>query len=281
MKLVNSISEMKEFVSEEKSKKSSIGFVPTMGFLHQGHISLIEQSVKDNDITILSIFVNPTQFGPNEDLDKYPRNLDNDLSLANQAGVDIVFHPYASEMYPSGYATFVNVERITSALCGATREGHFKGVATVVCKLFNICNPDRAYFGQKDFQQLQVIKRMVDDLNISIEIIDCPTVRESDGLAMSSRNTYLSAEERQQALVLSQSLHLAKKLVDSGELDVVNLTESVSKMITSMPLAKVDYIEIVDDMTLQPVSQVKHKALLALAIRFGNTRLIDNTILEV
>ncbi len=235
----------------------------------------------ENEITILSIFVNPTQFGPNEDLDKYPRDLQNDLMLSEQAGADVVFHPQVSEMYPGGYATFVNVERITSVLCGATRDGHFKGVATVVCKLFNICNPDRAYFGQKDFQQLQVIKRMVCDLNMSVEIIDCPTVRESDGLAMSSRNTYLSAVERQQALVLSQSLGLAKKLVDSGELDVVNLTESVSKMITSMPLAKVDYIEIVDIMSLQSISQVKHKALLALAVRFGNTRLIDNTILEV
>ena len=281
MKIITSISEMKQHMTEIKRNGKTVGFIPTMGFLHEGHISLANRAVSENDFTVLSIFVNPTQFGLGEDLDRYPRDFAHDCSLSETAGVDVLFAPTVSDMYPNEYSTFVEVEKISSVLCGASRAGHFKGVATVVNKLFHICLPDRAYFGQKDYQQVQVIRRMVSDLNMDITIVSCPIVREQDGLAMSSRNTYLSAEERKQALILHQSLAFAQELVGTGERNAVKLIGEITTLIQTSPLADIEYVAVADVNTLKAVESIQGKVLLALAVRFGKTRLIDNIVLEV
>ena len=281
MKVFTKIVEIQEHIRQLKRAGKQIGFVPTMGYLHAGHLSLIEAAVKENDLVVVSIFVNPKQFGPREDFAEYPRDLERDLDLISQAGGEIVFIPETAEIYPENFQSYVEVREITANLCGAKRPGHFLGVATVVNKLFNIIKPDKAYFGQKDAQQCQVIKRMVLDLNMDVEIIICPIVREADGLALSSRNVYLNQEERKQATVLSQALFKAQELIRDGERDSTTIKNIMEKMITQKPLAKIDYISIVDEITLQDVQHLNQNILIALAVKFGNTRLIDNIILEV
>jgi len=281
MKVFTKIVEIQEHIRQLKRAGKQIGFVPTMGYLHAGHLSLIEAAVKENDLVVVSIFVNPKQFGPREDFAEYPRDLERDLDLISQAGGEIVFIPETAEIYPENFQSYVEVREITANLCGAKRPGHFLGVATVVNKLFNIIKPDKAYFGQKDAQQCQVIKRMVLDLNMDVEIIICPIVREADGLALSSRNVYLNQEERKQATVLSQALFKAQELIRDGERDSTTIKNIMEKMITQKPLAKIDYISIVDETTLQDVQHLNQNILIALAVKFGNTRLIDNIILEV
>jgi len=275
-KLIRSIDDMKSIVKELKENKKSIGFVPTMGYLHRGHISLVECSKKDNDITVLSIFVNPIQFGENEDFDKYPRDIERDLEIANQAGVDYIFNPDYKEMYPEGYSTYVIMESMVDKLCGAYREGHFKGVLTVVNKLFNIVKPDRAYFGKKDYQQYKVIQKMVKDLNMDVEVVGCPLIREEDGLALSSRNKYLSPEERESALSLSKALFKAKELFEAGERDVDKLKSVIRDIISAYPNTNIQYIEIVDGETLESKDKAERGDVIALAVFVGDTRLIDN-----
>ena len=255
-----------------------VGFVPTMGYLHEGHLSLIRRARSENDVVVVSIFVNPTQFGPNEDFDRYPRDLRRDEELCKREGVDFIFYPSVEEMYPEGFSTFVEVEKLTENLCGKSRPGHFRGVATVVTKLLNIVHPTRAYFGEKDFQQLQVIKRLVRDLNIPVEIVGCPIVREEDGLAMSSRNVYLNKEERKSALSLYQGLRLAKELFERGERNPSVIRKKVEEFILSHPKTKIDYVEIVSPEDLKPVKEVKEGDVIALAVFVGKTRLIDNYV---
>lgn len=276
MVIVKTIDEVRKIVKDWKMHGLKVGFVPTMGYLHEGHRSLIEKSVIENDRTVVSIFVNPIQFAPNEDLESYPRDLDRDAALCKVTGADLIFNPEPSEMYPDDFYTSVDVDIITKGLCGKTRPIHFKGVCTVVSKLFNIVTPDKAYFGQKDAQQLAVIKRMVRDMNMDIKIVGCPIVREKDGLAKSSRNTYLSAEERKAALVLSRSLKKAKDMLENGERNAQKLTEAIKAEISSEPLAKLDYAEIVDSLDLQPVDTIEKDVLVAIAVYIGKTRLIDN-----
>ncbi|HEU4963709.1 MAG TPA: pantoate--beta-alanine ligase [Bacilli bacterium] len=282
MRIIRTIEEVREFVRAERTQGKRIGYIPTMGYLHAGHLSLVEASRKQCDVTIMSIFVNPLQFGPNEDFARYPRDLERDAKLAEEAGVAAIFAPDVDEMYPNGKGTsltHVDVEEVTTGLCGASRPGHFRGVATVVTKLFNIVQPDQAFFGLKDAQQVAVLQQMVHDLNIPVEIVPCPTLREPDGLAMSSRNVFLSDEERQQALVLSRSLQEAEQLVAEGERDVKRLTKIVSDRIAEQPLADIDYVQLVNMPDLAPIDTIEKTALLALAVRFGKTRLIDNTLL--
>ena len=281
MKIFTTIDEIRAWSNEHKRGGKTVGFVPTMGYLHRGHVSLIEASVEENNYTIVSIFVNPTQFGPNEDLDKYPRDITKDTETTKNAGVDVLFVPLVNEIYPKDYSTFVNVEEISDYLCGSTRLNHFKGVATVVTKLFNICNPTKAYFGQKDYQQAVVIKRMVRDLNMDLSVVVCPIVREADGLAMSSRNVYLSHEERAQSLSINISLKMASKLVDLGERNTVNLIEKVTSILEESDLISVEYVEVVDVKSLHRVNKIESTAVLAIAVKIGRTRLIDNIILEV
>lgn len=280
MKIVKTIKEVKGIVNEWKKQGLTVGLVPTMGFLHEGHRSLIKTSVQDNDKTVVSIFVNPIQFGKNEDLDAYPRDLKRDSALCERDGVDLIFNPEPEEMYPSDFFTYTDVEMLTNGLCGASRPGHFRGVCTIVSKLFHIVDPNRAYFGQKDAQQLAVIKKMVRDLNFDLEIIGCPTIRETDGLAKSSRNTYLNKEERSQAIIISQALKMAAEALEAGESDPLILRNKMIDMIESKPLAKIDYIEFVDWNILQPVKELKKPLLVAAAVKFGKTRLIDNFIWE-
>lgn len=256
-----------------------IAFVPTMGFLHEGHLSLLEEGRKRGDLLVLSIFVNPAQFGQGEDFEDYPRDLQRDSELASSVGVDIVFAPLTSDMYPQGYATYVDVEGITETLCGASRPGHFRGVTTVVSKLFNIVQPHVALFGNKDFQQLAVIRRMSLDLNLPVEIVGMPIYRETDGLAMSSRNVYLSPEQRQQALVLSQALSHARQAVANGEQDCAALIAQLHEMIAARPDARVDYIKICHQLSLQEQQRVDADSVLLLAVFVGSTRLIDNGFL--
>ncbi|MCR8842928.1 pantoate--beta-alanine ligase [Paenibacillus sp. SC116] len=265
---------------------STVGFVPTMGYLHEGHASLMRKSVEQNEISVLSIFVNPIQFGPNEDLERYPRNESGDLQLAGQCGIDIVFLPSVDVMYPQATKTKIRVAEVTEGLCGASRPGHFDGVTTVVAKLFNMVKPDRAYFGLKDAQQVAVIQQMVNDLNIDVQIVPCPIVREADGLALSSRNVYLSDEERRQALVLSESLQMAHSLIrEQSTITAAELNDVIVKYIQAMPIANIDYVEIVQYPSMErfaaSVQLAKHNSdiLIALAVRFGNTRLIDNLYL--
>ncbi|SDF81830.1 Pantothenate synthetase [Sporomusa acidovorans DSM 3132] len=280
MRLIETIQEMRAFVTAARAAGKTIALVPTMGALHDGHLSLMRQAKAQCDIVIASVFVNPTQFGPNEDLQCYPRDLAGDSEKASRVGVDVIFHPTVAEMYPNGYASFVSVEKITDKLCGLSRPGHFRGVATVVSKLFNIVQPDKAFFGQKDAQQVLVIQQMIRDLDFNVQLEMVPIVREEDGLAMSSRNRYLSAQERSAALVLSQSLSLAQQLVREGERDIAKIRTAVVKRIAEQPLANIDYVEIYNYPELEPVSTLSTQALVALAVRFGSTRLIDNAILE-
>ena len=278
MKIVGTVKEVREQVKEWKKQGLSVGFVPTMGYLHEGHKSLMDAARKGNDKVVVSIFVNPMQFGPTEDLATYPRDLDHDAALCESAGVDLIFHPEAEEMYEKDFCSFVDMTGLTEGLCGKTRPIHFRGVCTVVNKLFNIVTPDHAYFGQKDGQQLAVIKRMVRDLNMDIEIVGCPIVREEDGLAKSSRNTYLSAEERKAALILSRTVKLGREMLEAGETDADKIVEAMKKNIETEPLAKIDYVKAVDGLTMQQVKKVQKPMLVAMAVYIGKTRLIDNTI---
>lgn len=278
MRIVEKIADLRTIIRAQKREDKTIGFVPTMGYLHEGHLSLVETSLRHNDFTVVSIFVNPTQFGPNEDFDRYPRDVEGDLKKAESAGVDVVFIPAKEEMYPDGYMTYVNVEKMTDSLCGKSRPGHFRGVTTVVNKLFNIVEPDRAYFGQKDAQQALVIRKMVQDLNLDVEIVICPIVREDDGLAMSSRNVYLSDEDRKSAVVLYKSLLEAKEMMENGERDKEKIIGHIKNLIESKPNARIDYVEMVKADTLEDVNVPEGEILIALAVKFGQTRLIDNMI---
>ena len=262
-----------------RSIAGSVGFVPTMGYLHRGHLSLVRRAREENATIVVSIYVNPTQFGPHDDLDAYPRDISRDLQLLEKEGTDVVFLPAGDEMYPPGYSTWVDVEKVTERLEGRARPGHFRGVTTVVAKLFNIVQPTRAYFGQKDAQQAVVIRRMVIDLNMDMDIIVMPTVREEDGLAMSSRNIYLNARERQAAPVLNNSLMLAKKLWQNGEKDAGRIRQSMTKLIGREPLAHLDYVSIADAGTLEELQHIDRPALVSLAVRIGKARLIDNVVL--
>lgn len=279
MKIVGTVKEVREQVKEWKKQGLSVGFVPTMGYLHEGHKSLMGAARKGNDKVVVSIFVNPMQFGPTEDLATYPRDLDHDAALCESAGVDLIFHPEAEEMYEKDFCSFVDMTGLTEGLCGKTRPIHFRGVCTVVNKLFNIVTPDHAYFGQKDGQQLAVIKRMVRDLNMDIEIVGCPIVREEDGLAKSSRNTYLSPEERKAALILSKTVALGKELAKT-EKDANKVVEAMKKNIETEPLAKIDYVEAVDALSMAPVEKLEGTCMLAMAVYIGKTRLIDNTLIN-
>ena len=282
MKIIDSISRMHTMVKIIKKEGKSMGLVPTMGYLHDGHASLMRTARAHTDVVVMSIFVNPLQFGPHEDFEKYPRDFARDEDLARRSGVDIIFYPKQAEMYPADYRTYVDVEGLTSGLCGASRPGHFKGVTTVVAKLFSIVKPDMAYFGQKDAQQAIVIKRMVEDLNMGIDVKVLPTVREKDGLAMSSRNVYLSKEERADAGILGKSLKTAEKMiVGSSERDPKKVIAAMSDMIKAAPSARIGYISIVDAKNLQTVEVISGEVLVALAVFIGKTRLIDNIILKV
>lgn len=282
MKLVKTVAELREEIAAAKLTGKTIGLVPTMGALHEGHASLIKAANMENDFVVVSVFVNPTQFGPNEDLEAYPRTLDADCKLAESMGADIVFAPSAKEMYPSEDMTWVEVTgNVTKVLCGRSRPIHFRGVTTVVSKLFNLAQPDRAYFGQKDAQQVEVLKRMVKDLFFNLQLRIMPIVREADGLAKSSRNTYLSASEHEAALVLSRSLKKAQERFAAGERDAAVLTEAVRAEIAAEPMSDIDYVEIYRLPELQPVDgPLTGSNLLAVAVKFGTTRLIDNVILE-
>jgi len=275
MKIVKTIADFNKLRPE---LTAPLGFVPTMGYLHEGHLELVRQARAENPSVVVSIFVNPTQFGPHEDFKQYPRNPERDLALLEKEGTDVVFMPSAEEMYPPGFDSWVEVGKLAERLEGAARPGHFRGVATVVARLFDIVRPDKAYFGQKDAQQLLVIKKMTADLDMHLEVIAVPTVREPDGLAMSSRNTYLNVEERKQAVVLYQALNLAQKLYSDGEKDAKAIREQMTALIGQQPLADIEYISIADAGTLEELDIVKPPALASMAVRFGKTRLIDNVV---
>ena len=280
MKIVKTIQEVREQVKAWRAQGLTVGLVPTMGYLHEGHASLIDASHRDNDRTVVSDFVNPMQFGPTEDLESYPRDIEHDARLVEAHGGDLIFHPEPEEMYHEGFSSFVDMTVLTEELCGLSRPVHFRGVCTVVSKLFHIVQPDRAYFGKKDAQQLAVIRHMVDDLNMDIEIVGCPIIREADGLAKSSRNTYLNAQERQAALVLSQAVFLGMELVRSGETDCNTILAQMKSRIESEPLARIDYVKIVDCATMQQITSLDRPALCAMAVYIGKTRLIDNFFTE-
>ncbi len=279
MKIIKDIKEIQKLTKNLKREGKSIGFVPTMGYLHEGHLSLVRESIKENSITFVSIFVNPTQFGPAEDFSSYPRDLERDRKLLENEGVDYLFYPTSETMYPSGYSTFVNVTFLDETLCGRRRKGHFRGVVTVVLKLFNIVQPHSTYFGQKDAQQALIIRQMIKDLNLNIRFRVLPIVREKDGLAMSSRNRYLTAEERRQAVALFKSLKKAEELFENGERSSLKIKQEILKILYSHDLLKIDYVEIVDLAKLRPLNIIKDKALVAVAVYLGKARLIDNTIL--
>ncbi|NQS76528.1 MAG: pantoate--beta-alanine ligase [Peptococcaceae bacterium] len=279
MDIFHTIPAVRDFVRQARAKGQVVGLVPTMGYLHEGHLELMRQAKKQCDIVVISIFVNPTQFGPEEDLATYPRDLNRDAAMAEGVGVDAIFNPGAEEIYPPGYSTYINVERLTEKLCGAARPGHFRGVATVVAKLFNIVRPDYAFFGQKDAQQALVIKRMTADLHMDVEVVVVPTVREQDGLAMSSRNIYLNPAQRQAALVLSRSLNEAAAAVKEGRRDVSKIRQLVVDLIKAEPLAEIEYVEIYSYPDLEQKEVLDGAALLALAVKIGRARLIDNIIL--
>jgi pantoate--beta-alanine ligase len=280
MQVIKSIKEMQRYSDATRLQNKRIAVVPTMGYLHEGHLSLVRKAREHADAVIVTIFVNPTQFGPNEDFTTYPRDWDRDVKLVTSAGADCMYAPTPEEMYPEGYQTAVRVDRLTQHLCGITRPTHFEGVTTVVTKLFNATKPHAAVFGEKDFQQLQVIRRMVRDLDLDIDIIGAPIVREPDGLAMSSRNKYLSAEERMAALVLSRSLFEIQGMCARGESDALKLSRQVWQNISAEPLAKIDYIKVCDLETLEDVTQIRRDAVVALAVFFGKTRLIDNIVIK-
>ena len=277
MKVAETISKMKAL---RRDIIGSVGFIPTMGYLHEGHLSLVKQAKAENSVALVSIFVNPTQFGPREDFKAYPRDLERDLALLKRVNTDIVFIPANEEMYPTGFNSWVEVQRVTDPLEGRVRPGHFRGVTTVVAKLFNIVEPTRAYFGQKDAQQARVIQKMVSDLNMNLEIIISPTVRESDGLAMSSRNTYLNPQERKAATVLFQALFRAQEMREKGESKAEHLRQEMTSLISKEPLATIDYISVADAQSLEELDKIDRPALISLAVRIGKTRLIDNVILK-
>ena len=279
MQIIKNISELRAIIKNWRKDGLTVGLVPTMGYLHEGHKSLIDRAVKENDRVVVSDFVNPTQFGPNEDFESYPRDINADAALCEAAGADVIFNPEAEEMYDNALTT-VNMDSLTEVLCGKTRPTHFAGVCTVVSKLFNIVMPDRAYFGQKDAQQLCVIRKMVSDLNFGIEIVGCPIIREADGLAKSSRNTYLNADERKAALCLSRALGLGKQMIMDGEESAAKITDAIREEIEKEPLAKIDYVEAVDYNNLKPLNKVEKPMLCAVAVYIGKTRLIDNFIIE-
>ncbi|ACR80338.1 pantoate--beta-alanine ligase [Kosmotoga olearia] len=285
MRVIESPKEMQKIAIDIEREEKSHGFVPTMGYLHEGHLSLVRQARMDNVVVTVSIFVNPTQFGPNEDYDRYPRDEERDLSLLRDLDVDYVFIPKVEDMYPDNYSTYVIVEDLTDVLCGARRPGHFKGVATIVAKLFNIVRPTKAYFGQKDAQQFRVLKRMARDLNFPVELVEMPIVREKDGLAMSSRNVYLSPEERQEALLIHQALLAGRKLIEAGEFDPEKVKSEMLAILSKGQRIKSDYVEIVDEETLYPIENLEDttngKVILAIAAFVGKARLIDNEIVNL
>lgn len=276
MQIIKTVEELRPIIQEWRRQGLSVGLVPTMGYLHAGHKSLIVKAVSENDRVVVSDFVNPTQFGANEDLSTYPRDLERDAAVCQEAGAALVFHPEPEEMYAPDCCTFVDMDSLTKGLCGKSRPTHFRGVCTVVSKLFHIVTPDRAYFGQKDAQQLAVIRRMVRDLNFGITIVGCPIVREADGLAMSSRNAYLDDEERKAALILHMSLALGEKMLKEGERDARKVRKAILESLSTEALAKVDYVELVDAESLEPVEKVEKPILAAIAVYIGQTRLIDN-----
>ncbi|MGN1433468.1 MAG: pantoate--beta-alanine ligase [Ruminococcus sp.] len=280
MNICYTIKEVRKRVNAWKIEGLTVGFVPTMGYLHEGHKSLMQAARANNDKVVVSVFVNPMQFGPNEDLESYPRDFEKDCALCESVGVDLIFHPEPEEMYADGFCSYVDMNGLTTELCGKSRPIHFRGVQTVVLKLFNIVKPDRAYFGQKDAQQLAVIRRMVKDLNVDTEIVGCPIVREADGLAKSSRNTYLNPDERKAALILSRSLKLGRELIENGETDAKAVIKAITDSINTEPLAKIDYVDVVDFDTITPVEKIGKSVLVAIAVYIGKTRLIDNFIIE-
>jgi pantoate--beta-alanine ligase len=279
MNIIKSIVEMNLWIQQKHRLDKTIGFVPTMGYFHEGHLNLMRAARKQCDLVVVSIYVNPTQFGPNEDFNKYPRDLDRDCNLAEGVGVDTVFVPSDKEMYPEGYKTYVQIELISDKLCGKSRSGHFRGVATIVTKFLNIVQPDILYLGQKDAQQAILLRKMVNDLNINTKVVIVSTTRELDGLAMSSRNKFLSPEERQQATVLNQSLHLAESMISSGEKDSEKIINTMQELIRKKPSVKIDYIAIVDPEILEDVQIIDKQILIALAVFIGKTRLIDNILI--
>ena len=280
MKVVKTVKEVRDIVSAWKKEGLTVGFVPTMGFLHEGHKSLIRKSESQNDRTVVSVFVNPIQFGPNEDLEAYPRDLNRDMKAVEESGGDLIFNPEPEEMYPGHFTSFIDTTETTELLCGAVRPVHFRGVCTVVGKLFNIVTPDRAYFGQKDAQQLATVKRFVRDLNFPVEIVACPIVREADGLAKSSRNTYLNPEERKAALILSQSLKKGQEAIEQGERDSQKVIDIIRENLQTEPLARIDYVEVVDFENIQRTPVIEGETLVAIAVYIGKTRLIDNFIVN-
>lgn len=281
MKIITSISDMHQLADRLRQEGKIIGFVPTMGYLHEGHLSLVREAKKRSDVVVMSIYVNPTQFGPNEDLQDYPRDFNRDVELAKEAGCDIIFYPDSGQVYPDGYLTYINVEKITEVLCGRSRPIHFRGVTTIVAKLFNIVKPHLAVFGQKDAQQAIVIKRMTEDLNFDVEIIVAPIIRERDGLAMSSRNTYLNQSQRTQAAALNQALFKAKDMIRDGERNARALKAFIKSKLEQLPDGEIDYIEIVNTQKLEPLDTLAGEVLVALAVKIGKTRLIDNFIITV
>jgi pantoate--beta-alanine ligase len=276
MEIISTVGELQNKIKDWKKEGQTIGLVPTMGFLHEGHLSLVRGARQGNDRTAVSIFVNPKQFGPAEDYQVYPRDFNRDAVLLEKEGVDLVFYPPVEDMYPAGYKTYVEVEDLENKLCGRSRPGHFRGVCTVVLKLFNLIQPDEAYFGWKDAQQVLILKKMVEDLNLTVKIRPMPLIREKDGLALSSRNVYLNSQERQAALVLYHSLELAERLIKTGERQAAKIRQQMIDLISAEPLARIDYAEIVDFETLEPLETIGREALVALAVYFGKTRLIDN-----
>ena len=280
MKIVAAVDEVREQVREWRKEGLSVGLVPTMGYLHEGHKSLIDKAVEQNDRVVVSVFVNPIQFGPGEDLATYPRDLERDTALCEKAGASLIFHPEKENMYFDDFCTYVDMDGLTKGLCGKTRPTHFRGVCTVVSKLFNIVQPDRAYFGQKDAQQLAVIRRMVRDLNFDLEIIGCPIIREEDGLAKSSRNTYLSKEEREAATILHKGLLRGEELIRNGERNASVVVREITRVIESEPLAKIDYVEVVDFDCIEKIDMIEGTVLTAVAVYIGKTRLIDNFIIK-
>jgi pantoate--beta-alanine ligase len=281
MKIIKDLKDMQAQAGLIRKQGKVIGFVPTMGYLHEGHLSLLRRARKENDIVVMSIFVNPTQFVPGEDYEKYPRDTEGDLKKASEVGTDITFLPEATEMYPDDYTTYVNVEGLTEKLCGRSRPGHFRGVTTVVLKLFNLVRPHRAYFGEKDYQQLVVIKKMVADLNMDLQVIGLPTVRESDGLAMSSRNAYLTPQDRTSALCLSSSLAKAEELMRAGEKKPKTILDEMCRIIDREPGTKIEYVAICHPETLEELQSIESRALIALAVKIGPARLIDNRLVNV
>ena len=279
--VIKTVREVREHVRAWRNEGLNVGLVPTMGFLHEGHRSLIERAVAENDRVVVSVFINPIQFAPNEDLESYPRDIEADRALCTDAGAAMIFNPEPAEMYPQGFCTAVDMNGLKFELCGKSRPIHFSGVCTVVTKLFNIVGPDRAYFGQKDAQQLAIIRRMVRDLNMPLEVVGCPIVREEDGLAKSSRNTYLNEQERAAALILSKTIFLGQKLVDEGERDAKKLIEAMEANIATEPLARIDYVDVVDAENIERIDRLEGDVLVAMAVYIGKTRLIDNFIASV